>query len=173
MTDLSNPSRTFLYSGRNTPVNDTEFNKTDIINHRVFSAALPPGSYQAEFVRTPNGTAMWPSFVETTLKPALCENALANDAVQVKVPFTAQCASLIRNGNMTESNTKYPYWLHSEAGIEVVPGAGLNGTNAIATLDSSSSEAYIGQYIDIRCLERGARYDWSILSLQSVLGIAH
>jgi hypothetical protein len=104
---------------------------------------------------------MWPSFVETTLKTALCENAFANDAVQVvrTAPSTAHCASLIRNGNMQDSYTDYPYWLHSEAGIKVVPGAGLNGTNAIATVDSNSSDAYIAQYIDIRCLERGAVYD--------------
>lgn len=159
ITDMNNSSRSFAYRGGYEDENNV-FDNTSILKHRYFAAALPPGSFRAEFVRNRNGNAMWPSFVETRVKPALCADAFADGAVELvrKRPPNTKCSNLIRNGDMEDSNSDYPYWLHFQAGIRIVPGGGLGGSNAIADTDSSTSSAYIGQYIDIRCLQEDAMY---------------
>jgi len=135
-----------------------------IKEHRYFAAALPVGSYRAVFIHTQTLEESWPVFVETTFETAQCSpllNVFGDIQLSVPPPSNAQhCSQLIRNGDMEDSNTSYPHWLHHNSGqIELLPGAGLSDSNAIADTDYDSSDAYIGQFLDTRCIQEGNQYN--------------
>jgi hypothetical protein len=167
VSDKTNPSKKFDFPGMyyyETQMADgatPEQRNSWFKKLRYFAPALPAGSYNAEFIDSQNGQRVWPTFVETTFEKAMCSTALAPAAVQLLVPSPTQnaCQQLIRNGDMAASQSSYPYWLHFDSGIELVKGAGIGGTNAIADTVYSVFDAYIGQFLDTRCLEEGRQYE--------------
>jgi hypothetical protein len=168
VTDASNPSRSHDFPGYynfETVVTDgqtPEKRNSWILKHRVFAPSLPQGRYTAHFIDTRNGQVSWPTFVTTTIEPELCTNSPAVNPIALTVPSVGEsdCIELVRNGRMELPTSSYPYWLHAEIGIELVPGGGIGGTNAISDTDSAV-DGYLGQFIDTRCLVPGRQYEIS------------
>ena len=153
---------TFWYEEEDTEV-ETLIKNTRTDRLRYFSATLPKGSYVAEFLDT-NGNVVWPTFVKEKYEDALCPTALEDGSVVVTVPPVreAECKHLIRNGDAETSDSDHEYWLHRHGGISVVPGEGLDGSNAFGQLNSTRADQdAIAQFLDIRCLNlmRGRQYE--------------
>lgn len=144
----------YLNNGKPDPLANSDWDK-----YVSFAAALPRGSYLARFVRG-DGSVVWPSFVETTWGPSLCQGGASPNNVQLVTPNIPafQCKELIRNGDM-ETGSTVP-WLHSfGSGSAVESGEGRNGSKALGDLYQSHLFGGMGQYIDTRCLTKGAIYD--------------
>ncbi|KAL7565473.1 hypothetical protein ACA910_012212 [Epithemia clementina (nom. ined.)] len=133
---------------------------TDLSRLRYFSAALPPGRYQAMFLHNITGEQLWPTFVETFVEPSLCSNSFDNNDVELVIPATTgdECRDLIRNGDMEESAVSLPYWLQHDTMLEVARNRGRKGSKALTEIDQRSPVAVVGQYIDTRCLKLGETY---------------
>lgn len=116
---------------------------------------LPKDSYVAQFVG-PNDNAVWPTFVEEKYEDLLCPDGLEDGSVMLTVPTVrvAECESLIRNGDAEESDVNHTYWLHRHGGIRLVPGEGINGSNALGQLNSTRADLdTIAQFLDTHCLK--------------------
>jgi hypothetical protein len=137
-----------------------EQRNTWIKKYRYFAPPLPVGSYTAQFIDTRNGQPVWPKFVERTDEESACSPAVNVGSLELAIPAPSltQCRDLVSNGNMELSDSSYPYWLQQDTGIEVLVGAGVSRTNAIADTVYTVSSAYIGQFIDTRCLQVGRRF---------------
>jgi hypothetical protein len=167
VTNLSNPSQTGDFRGfYNTETVETDGQSPEqrnkwILKYRYFVPSVPQGRYSAQFVDTRTGEVVWPTFVSTTIERQECSRYpnISPIRLEVPTPGQSQCRELVRNGRMDMSNTAYPYWLHAESGIELVRGGGLEGTNAISDIDQArSSRAYLGTFLDTRCLTLGSQY---------------
>jgi hypothetical protein len=161
----SDPNLFFDYPGRYNYESDDgellEMSNTEIRKFRYFSASIPSGDYVASFLDS-NLEESWPTFVETTVESPQCLGSLAVDGVELHIPDVpnAQCSELIRNGDMELSTTSFPHWLHFDIGVTILPGEGIDGSNAIASNpDRNRVSGYIGQYLDVRCLEEGITYE--------------
>ena len=133
--------------------------KTDLQRLRYFNAALPPGQYKALFVDAKTDEKLWPTFIETTLEPVLCDPAFEeNDFVMAayEVDFSHECQQLIRNGEM--ENASFLPWLQTDTSLELASGHGIDGSTALREASSGSAKGTIGQYIDSRCLVHGSMY---------------
>jgi hypothetical protein len=169
VTDASNPSRSHDYPGYynfETVVTDgqtPEKRNSWIIKYRYFAPSLPQGRYTAQFIDTRNGQVSWPTFVSTTIEPELCTNSPNVNPIALTIPLVGEsnCFELVRNGRMELSTSSYPFWLHAEIGIELVPGGGIGGTSAISDTDNAVNNGYLGQFIDTRCLLPGRQYEIS------------
>lgn len=167
VTDATDSSKTFDFPGfyyyetMLKAVSTPDQRNSWIQKFRYFAPALPAGSYNAVFVDTRTGQASWPSFVERTVEKSLCSPSLNADGVVLNIPMptVAQCGQLVQNGDMEQSNDSYPYWLQQDTGIEVLVGAGIGGSNAIADTVFGDYRGYIGQFIDTRCLVVGRQYN--------------
>lgn len=167
VTDNSNPERTFDFPGTYnlelevTDGQSPEIRNTWILKHRYFAPSVPDGSYTAQFIDGSSGQVVWPTFVESRIEHHTCSSPLISNPVKIEMPSPTelQCRQLVRNGDMESSNSNYPFWLHAETGIALVDGAGIGGTNAISDTVHTINHAYIGQFIDTRCLEIGRRYN--------------
>ena len=133
---------------------------------RKFYASLPAGTYTAEFVNE-NGDQVWPQYVEETWqKPPDCAGFAQVDSVTVlKPPISEeQCVELVRNGGIN-GNTTFPWisTLGQPQKIVIRKGMGIDGTDAIGTIDRQYHWTGLGQDIDSRCLElmRGKFYEFS------------
>lgn len=162
----SDPNLFFDYPGRYFYESDDdgeldEMSNTEIRKFRYFSASIPSGDYVASFLDSKLEES-WPTFVETTVESPQCLGSLPVDGVELHIPDVrrAQCSELIRNGDMELSTTSYPHWLHFGIGVNILPGEGIDGSNAIASNpDQNRESGYIGQYLDVRCLEEGTTYE--------------
>jgi hypothetical protein len=167
LSDRTDPSLFFDYPGRYNYESDhddgelLEMSNTEIGKYRYFAVSIPSGDYIASFLDN-NLEESWPTFVETTVESPQCLDSLAVDGVELRIPDvpTAKCSELIRNGDMELSATSYPHWLHDGIGVEILPGGGLDGSNAIASNpEQNRASGYIGQFVDVRCLEEGITYE--------------
>lgn len=164
VSEVSYPYRRYDFSARYYHESDNEtgeedsFRNTDARKRRYYVASVPTGRYQAEFVL--DDTRMWPTFVETTFEPVLCDPPLhpADFDLVVSPTSPETCSSLIRNGDMELSTTAPIYWLHSKSGLVLQPGKGMDGTQALADTDTTDDEASFVQYVDTRCIVEGAQY---------------
>jgi len=166
VTDRSNANIFFDYSGgynyeRNEDGKLDDLSNSEIGKLRYFSVSLPSGDYTASFLDR-NFEAAWPTFVEKVFKSPQCQGGLEPEGVELEFSdaSSSECRELIRNGDMEARTALYPHWLHGAgAGIEILPGKGFQGSNAIADIDQSSTSGYIGQFLDVRCLEEGITYE--------------
>ena len=133
---------------------------------RKFSASLPAGTYTAEFINE-NGYQVWPQYVEETWqKPPDCAGFAQVDSVTLlKPPISEeQCVELVRNGGI-HGNTTFPWisTLGQPRNIVIRKGMGIDGTDAIGTMNREYHWTGLGQDIDSRCLElmRGKFYEFS------------
>ena len=135
---------------------------------RVFSASLPSGTYTAEFINQ-EGVLVWPQFVEEKWhKPPDCSGYATVDSVTILKPAIneQQCVELIRNGGKDSNILTTEFWLHTmytASDITVRTGLGINGTNAIGTVNRQNHWTGLGQNIDSRCIElmKGNYYEFS------------
>ena len=153
---------TFWYEEEDTEI-ETLMTNTRSDRLRYFSVTLPKGSYVAHFV-DPNGSMVWPTFVEEEYEDALCPNALEDGSVNLVIPTVSasECKSLIRNGNAEASKANHTYWLHRHGGVTLLPGKGIGGSNALGQLNSTEADQdAIAQYLETRCLNlmRGRQYE--------------
>ena len=131
---------------------------------RYFTATLPKGSYQAEFLDN-FGKSTWPSFVVEKYEEVLCPNALEDGSVTIVIPEASdsKCNNLIRNGDAEASSTDHTFWLHRRGGIVLRPGQGIGGSNAFATIEDDSTRFdSVAQYFDTRCLTLNAGRQYEI-----------
>ena len=140
---------------------------------RKFSASLPAGTYTAEFINE-NGDQVWPQYVEETWqKPPDCAGFAQVDSVTVlKPPISEeQCVELVRNGGI-HGNTTFPWisTLGQPRNIAIRKGMGIDGTDAIGTMNREYPWTGLGQDIDSRCLElmRGKFYEFSAYMIITV-----
>lgn len=134
---------------------------------RVFSASLPSGTYTAEFIDQ-DGAIAWPHFVEEKWhKPPDCSGYATVDSVTLLKPAIneQQCSELIRNGGTDTNILSTEPWIHTmnQNDITVRTGLGVDGSNAISTVNRQSHWTGLGQNIDSRCLElmKGKYYEFS------------
>ena len=140
---------------------------------RKFSASLPAGTYTAEFINE-NGDQVWPQYVEETWqKPPDCAGFAQVDSVTVLKPLISeeQCVELVRNGGI-HGNTTFPWisTLGQPRNIAIRKGMGIDGTDAIGTMNREYPWTGLGQDIDSRCLElmRGKFYEFSAYMIITV-----
>ena len=159
VTATSDPSKSVIVRGFYKEANSTM--TTWIRNRLMFAASLPFGSYSATFMNA-YGQAVWPSFVETTFAPRQCSESISPMNIALETPNLSitQCRDLIRNGDM-ETSMSYPnYWLHHESGgVQILPGGGLNKSNALGDVTQLTTSGALGQSLDTRCLIRGEQYE--------------
>jgi len=127
---------------------------------RSFFVHLPPGEYDAVFLDAIRDETL-PSFVRQLDDGLPCEGSPLDVAVIVPPITPGYCSELIKNGNAEQSTSVPSFWLTAKnnVGLEVVQGAGVGGTNALAGTKFGSST--ILQYLDTRCLTEGAAYSVS------------
>jgi hypothetical protein len=130
--------------------------KTDTNNlgqrHRYFSACLPPGRYNAEFVDNKGGR-LWPSYAETHYERSFCPSS-QEFQVQLLAPNEKSilCRELIVNGDFKASKTEALSWLYRvDEGVRLELGKGLKGTPALVS--GFNEKTTIGQYLDNRCFQ--------------------
>ena len=135
---------------------------------RVFGASLPSGTYTAEFIDQ-DGTLVWPQFVEEKWqKPPDCVGYATVDSVTLLKPAIneQQCVELVRNGGKDSNILGTEPWIHTMYNpndIIIRNGLGIDGTNAIGTVNRQAYWTGLGQNIDSRCLElmKGRYYEFS------------
>lgn len=126
---------------------------------RVFSASLPAGEYTAEFVDE-LGNLVWPTYAEEQwARPADCAGGVSVGSVTLIKPgidTVTGCAELIRNGASVNRTETKP-WIHtkwySEKAIEVRPGLGKDGGNAVATYQRQYHWTGIAQNLNSLCTD--------------------
>lgn len=132
-------------------------------DHRVFIAHLPAGAYDAVFLGI-RGSATWPSFVRVIYEESLCPTSFPDEAINLiePPPSSGECTLLIRNGSLEKSDAAPTFWTYRLGGIQLVPGAGVGGSNAMAGIDRLATTTLV-QYIDTRCLkqQKGRFYELS------------
>ena len=128
---------------------------TDTLNlgkrRRFFSAHLPPGQYEAEFVDS-KGSRVWPSFVDAHYERNFCpSNQRLN--VELLLPMTkSMCNELTTNGDFSLSKTEATHWLYrSDEGVSLEANAGTN--NSPALVSGFNDRTTVGQYLDNRCFK--------------------
>ena len=135
---------------------------------RRFSASLPAGQYTAEFINQ-DGAHVWPQYVEETWnKPPDCTGFATIDSITLLKPAIneQQCADLIRTGGIGgDISTTLPWisTMGSPRDLVVRTGLGVDGTNAIGTVNREMHWTGLGQDIDSRCLDlmKGQFYEFS------------
>ena len=135
---------------------------------RKFSASLPAGAYTAEFLDD-NDTQAWPTFVEETWeKEPDCPGSATPDSVTIVEPSfdPSICDEFVRNNPQGATLTTTEPWVHtmSTGGtVEIAPGGGMDGSDALYTTRRDRNYKGFGQNIDSRCmkLRGGEYYDFS------------
>jgi hypothetical protein len=139
---------------------DTIAIKNDSLQkNREFIASLPRGSYKAYF-HSGDGVPAWPTFVQITMKDALCSNSIQSDNVQLNVPVvgSSECQNLLKNGDFENSSLQATYWLQKECGMRLQVLEGISGSNALSDMIQTTSTGALGQFLDTRCLQRWQQY---------------
>jgi len=65
-----------------------------------------------------------------------------------------QCDSLLRNGGQDHTLTTSEPWVHTDSGVTIGQGLGMNASDAIITINRGYSWTGIGQNIDSRCIDK-------------------
>jgi hypothetical protein len=125
---------------------------------RSFFAHLPPGRYVAAFFDQ-GGRETWPLFVAQFMEEDLC-NSSPEVTVNNPVVSTGKCSQLVRNGDFSLSSVDPVGWLNDLGGLQLLPGQGSGGKNAISSTRVGSGR--ILQYVDSRCLKAGAKIRISV-----------
>lgn len=142
-----------------------EVANTSIEKNRYYAIALPSGSmYVLSFIDKANGSnaLSWPANAEFTMQKAQCDTSLDAQSISLVVPPASEteCRELIRNGNLEMSSTNYPYWQHHETKLQLAKGLGISGSNALSESGQNApATGLVGQYLDVRCLQRGQQYE--------------
>jgi len=141
---------------------DDQLDNTKSSKYRIFVAHLPTGTYDAVFVDE-GGSEVWPSFVEEAYEDSLCPTAFEDGAVTLKQPTLESqglhCNELIRNGDAEASPNSPTFWLHRSGGVQVVEGAGIDGSIALADVERDRSDDAVAQFLDTRCMLEGRIYE--------------
>ena len=130
---------------------------------RYFYAALPAGDFTVTFGvfdADGNFNVGYPMYIIEKWEdaPTCAGHANPGDVTIDEGPdpaegWDAYCSELIRNGD-GESGSLEP-WNHNGNGkVELVPGAGVDGSNAIQLKSRSSDWGGFGMYLDQRCVRR-------------------
>lgn len=117
---------------------------------RVFSVSLPSGSYTAQFIDE-DGSALWPTFVEEVWEASPnCDGAAAPGEITVVKPEVDAllCEELIRK-TLTTSEP----WSHTDPGVELAVGLGMDGSDAVRTTNRGGSWTGLAMNLDTRCLD--------------------
>jgi len=131
---------------------------------RIFSPALPAGSYSAEFLDEHN-EVIWPRGLNITYEVDMCDGGAVLDGdIEVKVPEVdgSLCENLISNGDAEASDTDPGSWVFErDMGIEIVQSVGIDGSNAFGDARTQSYDDGLTQHLDTRCLSihRGRQYE--------------
>jgi Hint module len=157
LCQVSNPNTCIIVPGyRNTP-DPYIAGRT-----RIFPANLPIGQYNAIFLDQ-NGQVSWPTFVRQSVPDVSCP-IVGTHTITMFEPTVSysQCTELIRNGNVEASNSEPLYWLRDLGDLQLVRGAGVGFSNALAGNYTDEPTAFV-QYLDTRCLKlmRNAVYNVS------------
>ena len=130
---------------------------------RYFYAALPAGDFTVAFGvfdADGNFNVGYPMYIIEKWEdaPTCAGHANPGDVTIDEGPDPAEggdayCSELIRNGD-GESGSIEP-WNHNGNGkVELVPGAGVDGSNAIQLKGRSRDWGGLGLYLDQRCVRR-------------------
>jgi len=131
---------------------------------RIFSPALPTGSYSAEFLDELDQVT-WPRGLNITYETDMCNGGgLLEGDIELTVPEVGanQCQSLISNGGAEDSSTDPGPWVfEKDMGIEIVALAGIDGSNAFGDMTVESHDDGLTQHLDTRCLSlhKGRQYE--------------
>jgi hypothetical protein len=123
---------------------------------RKFSVSLPSGSYTAQFVDEV-GNQVWPTYVEELweAEPDCSTSAGPLDITLSKTHIDiSDCNELIRNGGQDGILTTSEPWAHTDPGLQVGSGLGVNAGDAIITINRGGSWTGLGQSIDSRCVDK-------------------
>ena len=136
-------------------------------NLGFFSASLPPGSYQIEFLED-FWRQVWPTFVLPNWNGVPgCKGFVSADNITFVEP-RAQCEELVVNGDV-ESGLHG--WRHSNGGnptdgqIITVEGSGIDNSTALRYINRRRSSFGIGQNLDTRCLHQSLLGDYYEIQL--------
>jgi Hint module len=156
LCQISNPMVCITVPGhRNTP------DPFSALRLRYFAANVPMGQYEAIFLDS-TGQVSWPSFVRQLVTDVTCPK-LGTHTITMFEPLvtSSQCQELIRNGNFEVSNSHPMHWLLVDGKFQLVPGAGVDGSNALVSVYSGRNTFV--QFLDTRCLKfmRNAVYSVS------------
>jgi len=130
---------------------------------RYFYAALPEGDFTVAFRDTSsngNGNVGYPTYVIEKWEDApTCAghvnpgDVTVDEGADPVEGWDAYCSELIRNGD-AESGSLEP-WNHNGNGkVELVPGGGVDGSNAVQLKSRSRDWGGFGMYLDQRCVRR-------------------
>jgi hypothetical protein len=154
---------------KNDPLNrceifDNWYNHDTLDRFRIFSPALPAGSYSAEFLDELNQVT-WPRGLNITYEVDMCNgDGLLEDGIELTVPEVdeSQCQNLISNGGAENSSTDPESWVYErDMGLEIVQFAGVGGSNAFGDITTLSDDDGLTQHLDTRCLSlnKGRQYE--------------
>ena len=133
---------------------------------RIFSPALPAGSYSAEFLDELNQVS-WPRGLNITYEVDMCDGgAVLEGDIELTIPQVDEslCENLISNGDADASNTDPGTWVYERnTGIEIIQSMGINGSNAFGDARTETHDDGITQHLDTRCLSlhKGREYEVS------------
>jgi len=143
---------------------DNWYNNDERDRFRIFSPALPAGSYSAEFLSDTN-QVFWPRGLNVTYEVDMCDGGgISEGDVELLVPEldANQCENLITNGDAEASDTDAKSWVYERnMGVEIVKSAGIDGSNAFADIRTESFDGGLTQHLDTRCLSlnKGSQYE--------------
>ena len=135
---------------------DDEQRKHLETNYRFFSASLPQGSYQVEFLK--DFELQWPTFIIPRWEgvPA-CEGYFSASDITVLEPEPLSCDELIVNGDMEQGRYSWHHrdnLVYRSDALEVVRDGGINNSTALRNNKRSRDYFGIGQNLDTRCLRK-------------------
>jgi len=138
---------------------DERWNTYAYDGQRTFSASLPAGNYTAKFVDA-SGNLAWPTYAEEVwARPADCAGGVTKGMVTLIKPAietATKCAELLRNG-ASENRTNTLPWLHTKGDggtfVNLKPGAGRNGGNALATFQRTQHWTGPAQNLNSLCTD--------------------
>lgn len=137
-----------------------DYENTWYQRYRYFSASLPAGSYNARFIQNGSIVDVWPKLVQLTEgKEPGCTTYYDNLALEVPTMTFETCRDLIENGGI--ENGIAP-WHHSGGGLDLIQGAGVNGSQAISSVNRESYWDSLGQFIDMNCIHFMANMSYEI-----------
>ena len=144
-------------------INDNWVN--DAYANRRFSASLPAGSYTVEFIDEFDNR-VWPTYAEENWqKEPDCPGSASPGDVTLLEPSVGSCDDLVRGQGEASLSTSDP-WIHTQGHsrtIVLAPGQGVDGTDAIATVNRGRYWTGLGQDVDSRCMNQdgGQYYEFS------------
>jgi len=140
------------------------YNHDSVDRFRIFSPALPAGTYTAEFLDELDQVS-WPRGLNVTYEVDMCDGgAVLDDGVEMVIPQldASLCENLISNGDAEWSDTDPGSWVYEKnTGIEIVQSVGISGSNAFGDVRVEIHDGGLTQHLDTRCLSlhKGRQYE--------------